>query len=64
MDTSSFFVYIKTDGINKDVRFHKDRRYETGFDTTNYELERPLPNRKNKNIIELMKEEFDEKIMT
>ena len=64
MDTSSFFVYIKTDGINKNVRFNKDGRNETRFDTTNYELERPLPNRKNKNIIELMKEEFDEKIMT
>ena len=35
MDTNSFVVYISYVGIKKDV--------ETRFDTSNYELERPLP---------------------
>ena len=39
MDTDSFIVYIKTDVIYKDIA--KD--VETRFDTSNYELERPLP---------------------
>ena len=37
---------------------------KTRFDTSNYGLNRPLPKGKNKEIIELMKDELDEKIMT
>ena len=33
------------------------------FDTSNCELGRPLPKGKNKNIIGLMKDKLDEKIM-
>ena len=42
MDADSFIVYIKTDGIYRDIA--KD--VETRFDTSNYELERPLPEKK------------------
>ena len=34
MDTDSLIVYIKTDDIYKDI--------ETRFNTSNYELDRPL----------------------
>ena len=44
MDTDSFIVYIKTDYIYKD--FPED--IETRFDTSNYELDRPLPKGKSK----------------
>ena len=44
---------------------HKNKWYkhiaedaETKFDTSNYELERPLPLGKNKIVIELMKDEL------
>ena len=37
---------------------------ETRFDTWNYELDRPLPKRKNKKVIGLMKDELGGKIMT
>ena len=39
MDTDSFNVYIKTEDIYVDIA--KD--VETRFNTSNYELERPLP---------------------
>ena len=40
IDTGSFIVYIKTD-IYKDI----PEDVETRFDTSNYELDRPLINR-------------------
>ena len=49
-------IYIKTDGIYKDIA--------EDFDTSNYELDRPLSKGKNKQLIGLMKNEFGEKIMT
>ena len=42
MDTDSFIVYIKTDGIYKNIA----QNVETRSDTSNYELDRPLPKRK------------------
>ena len=36
---------------------------EARFDTSNYELDRPLPKRKNKNVIELMKDNSRSKKM-
>ena len=48
MDTDSFIVYIKTDDIYKDIA----EDVETRFDTSNYELDRPLPKGKNKNKID------------
>ena len=47
IDTGSFIVYIKTDDIYKDIV----EDVETKFDTSNYELDRPLPKIKNKKII-------------
>ena len=59
MDTDSFIVYIKTKHIYVDIA--KDA--ETRFDTSNYELDIPLPKRKNKKVIGLMKDELGGKIM-
>ena len=36
---------------------------KTRFDTSNYELDRPLPKRKNKKILGLVKNELHEKVM-
>ena len=60
MDTDSFIVYIKTEDIYKDIA----EDVETRFDTSNYELDRPLPKGKNKKVIGLMKDELGGKIMT
>ena len=42
MDRDNFIVYIKTDDIYKYIA----EDVETSFDTSNYELGRPLPKRK------------------
>ena len=49
MDRDSFIIYTKTNDIQKiaDV--------ETRFDTSNYELDRPLSKAKDKKLIGLMK---------
>ena len=59
MDTDSFLVYIKTDDIYKDIA----EDVEKGFDTSNYDLDRPLPKVKTKKVFELMKDDLGEKIM-
>ena len=51
MDTDGFIVYIKTDDIYKNIA----EDIETRFDTSNFELDRPLPKGKNKKVIGLMK---------
>ena len=53
-----FIVYIKTDDFQKDIAEY----VETRFDTSNYQLDRPLP--KGEKVIGLMKDELGEKIMT
>ena len=60
MDTDSFILYIETDGTCKDIA----EDVETRFDTSDYELDRPLPKGKNKKVIGLMKDELGRKIMT
>ena len=60
MDMDSLIVYIKTDDIYKDIA----EDVETKFDTSNCELDRPLPKGKNKKVIGLMKDELGGKIMT
>ena len=50
MDTDSFIAYIKTDVIYKNIAENVDTR----FDTSNYELDRPLPKGKNKKVIRLI----------
>ena len=59
MDKDNFIAYIKTDGIYKDIGEDFDAR----FDTSNYELDRPLRKGKNKKVISLMKDELVGKIM-
>ena len=54
MYTGSFIVYIKTKDIYRDIANH----VEAWFDTSNYELERPLPKAKNEKIIGLIKDEL------
>ena len=52
MDTYSFIVYIKTEDIYTDIA--KD--IEPRFETSNYELDRPLPKGMNKKVFGLMKD--------
>ena len=59
MGTESFVVYIETESICKDIA----EDVETRFDTSNYELDRPLPKGKNKKVIGLMKDELGGKVM-
>ena len=47
-----FIVHVKTDDIYKDIA----EDIETRFDTSNFEIDRPLPIGKNKKVIGLMKE--------
>ena len=60
MDTDIYIVYIKTvdfyEGVEEDA--------EIKFDTSKYELDRPLPKGKNKKVIGLMKNELREKNVT
>ena len=44
MDTDSFTVHVKTDDIYKDIAEDVEKR----FDTSNFEIDRPLPKGKNK----------------
>ena len=60
MDTDSLITYIKTDDIYKDVA----EVVEIRPDISNYELDRPLRKGKNKEVIELMKDELGGKIWT
>ena len=59
MDTDSFIVHVKTDVIYKDIA----EDVETRSDTSNYELDRSLPNRKNKKVIRPMKDHLGGQIM-
>ena len=60
MDTDSFVMNIKTEDFHKDIANDVDKR----FDTSNYEVDRPLPTGKNKKVIGLMKDELPGRIMT
>ena len=60
MDTDSFVMHIKTNDFYKDIAGDVENR----FDTSNYEVNRPLPTGKNKKIIGLMKDELGGKIIT
>ena len=59
MDTDSFIVHVKTDDIYKDIA----ENVETKLDASNFELERPLPKGRNKEVIEVMKYKLDGIIM-
>ena len=51
---------IKTEDFYKDIVNDVEKR----FDTSNYEVNRPLPTGKNKKVIGLMKDELEGKIIT
>ena len=52
MDTDSFIMNIKTEDFYKDISNDVEKR----FDTSNFEVNRPLPTGKNKKVIGLMKD--------
>ena len=60
MDTDSFIMNVKTNDFYIDIANDVENR----FDTSNYEVNRPLPTGKNKKIIGLMKDELGGKIIT
>ena len=60
IDTDNFIVHIQTEDFYKDIADDVKKR----FDTSNYEVDRPLPTGKNKKVIGLMKDELGGKIMT
>ena len=60
MDTDSFIMNSKTNDFYKDISYDVDKR----FDTSNYEVDRPLPTGKNKMVLGLMKDELGGKIIT
>ena len=60
MDTDSFIMNIKTEDFYKDIANDVEKR----FDTSNYEVNRPLPTGKNKKVIGSMKDELGGKIIT
>ena len=60
MDTRSFIAYIKTEDMYSDIA--KD--VKARFDTSNYELDRPLPKGINKKVVGLMENELRRKVMT
>ena len=57
MDTNSFIIRIKTEN------FYIADHVEKIYDTSNNEVDRPLPKGMNKKVIELMKDELGGKIM-
>ena len=59
MDTDSFIVHVKTDDITNNIV----EDVKTKFDTSNFELDRPLPKGKNEKVIGLMKDELGEQIV-
>ena len=60
MDADSFVMHIKTNDFYKDVSSDS----ECKFDTSNYEVKRPLPTGKNKKVIGLMKDELGGEVIT
>ena len=59
MDSDSFIIHIKTEDFYKDIANDVEKR----FDTSNYEVNRPLLTGQNKKVIGLMKDELGGKIM-
>ena len=60
MDTDNFIMHIKTKDFYKHIADDVGKR----FDTSNYEVNRPLTTGKNKKVIGLMKDELGGKIIT
>ena len=60
MDTDTFIMHIKTNDFYEDIVSDVENR----FDTSNYEVKRPLPTGKNKKVIGLRKDELGGKVIT
>ena len=60
INIDSFIINIKAEDLCQNIEDDVQRR----FDTSNYEVNRPLPTGKNKKMIGLMKDELGRKIMT
>ena len=60
MDTDSLIMKIKTKDFYKDIAQDVEER----FDTSNYDVDRPLPKGKNEKVIGLMKDELGGGIIT
>ena len=60
MDTDSFVMNIKANDFYKDIANDIEKR----FDTSNYEVNSPLPTTKNKKVVGIMKDELGGKIVT
>ena len=59
MDTDSVIMNIETNDFYEDIANDVENR----FDTSNYEVNRPLPTGKNKKVIGLMKDELGGKMI-
>ena len=59
VDTDSFIMHNKTEDFYKDIADDVEER----FDTSNFDVHRPLPAGKSKKIIGLMKDELGGKTM-
>ena len=59
MNTGSLIVHVKADDIYKDIA----EDVETRFETSNFEVDIPLPKGKNKKVIGLRKDELGEQVM-
>ena len=60
MDTDNFIMNMKTEDFYKDIANDVEKR----FDTSNYEVDRPLSTGKNKKVIRLMKDELGGRVIT
>ena len=58
-DCDSFIVHVKSEDIHADLAGDVEKRY----DTSNYEVERPITVGKNKKVIMLIKGELSGRIM-
>ena len=56
MDTARLIVYVKIDDISKDIAEDVETRLYTSY----FEIDRPLPKGKNKNIIWINDDNNDE----
>ena len=59
MDIDSFIVQVKTDDMYKDIAEDIERK----FDSSNFEIGRPLPKAKNKKVLGLIKDELGGQLM-
>ena len=59
MDTNIFIVHVKKDDIYEDIAEDVEKK----FDSSNFEINKPLPKGKNKKVIGLMKDELGGQIM-